>query len=342
MENEELTPSVITKYNDASRIAKSVYCDLIKMIRDGERNVRVLCDVGNLSIMNKVSQVYKNVKCKGIGFPVSISLDNCVGNYIYEEGYNEYNTINKNSVIKIELGVQIDGYCAKYADTFLLNDEHPYKYILDFLDQMHKEVPKVIQIGETTDDIRQFIESKCTDLDVFPVENTISHQQIRYNELHDTKKLILHHQKHFDQEDYEVTEPNLNYEMEEYDVYEINLTVIPDLDHDDLTKYNVSKTTSHVYIVSHEPHIYRFNGCYHDFKLKNTKKFATEIKERHFNYGFDYTYYKNNPIYKMGMKEALSSGVIEDYPVMYSKDKLPVFTKKFIVLVQEARTNVLK
>ena len=50
---------------------------------------------------------------------------------------------------------------------------------------------------------------------------------------------------------------------------------------------------------------------------------------------------KANPKYRMGMKDAKENGVIEEYPVMYSKDKLPVFYKKFTVLVQKSRTIML-
>lgn len=344
----ELTPSVITKYNDAARIAKIVFEDLKKQIVDGERNVRVLCDVGNLLILKHVESVYKNVKCKGIGFPVSISLNNCVGNYVFEEGMDEFNYIKDDSIIKIELGVQIDGYCAMFGDTFVLNiqdkdnKDHRFKYVLDFLEELVKDIPKIIKVGDTTDDLRLFIESKCTDLDIFPVENTITQQQMRYNELVDNKKMILHHQKYYDENDYETTEPNINYEFEEHDVYDINLTVVPDLEYEELSRYNLSKTTSHVYVIPHDPHIYRFNGCFHDFKLKASREFATNVKEKHFNYGFDYTYLKTNPRYRMGMKEAKDNFVIDEYPIMYTKDKLPVFHKKFTVLVQKSRTISLK
>lgn len=345
MESVELTPAIITKYNDAAKIAKLVFNELKKkIIEDGERNVRLLCDVGNLLILKHTELVYKNIKCKGIGFPVSISLDNCVGNYIFEEDMPEFNTIKDDSIIKIELGVQIDGFCAMYGDTFMLNEKQNErcKEILDFLDQLSKDIPKVMKMGDTTDDVRLFIESKCTDLDIFPVENAISQQQMRFNELFDNKKIILHHQKYYDTNDYETTEPNVNYELEEHDVYDINLTVIPDLEYEELTKYNLSKTTSHVYTIPHEPHIYRFNGCFHDFKLKASREFASHMKEKHSNYGFDYTYYKTNPKYRMGMKEAKDNLVIEEYPVMYSKDKLPVLFKKFTVLVQKSRTIPLK
>lgn len=344
METIELTPAVITKYNDAAKISKTVFDELKKKILEGERDVRVLCDIGNLLILKHIELVYKNVKCKGIGFPVSISLDNCVGGYIFEKGFDDFNKIKDDSIIKIELGVQIDGYCAIYGDTFVLGnlEGHRYKYILDFLEDIAKDIPKVLKIGDTTDDVRLYIESKCTDIDVFPVENSISHQQMRYNDLIDKKKLILHHQKYYDNDDYEITEPNVNYEFEEHDVYDINLTIVPDLEYDELSKYNLAKTTSHVYVVPHDPHIYRFNGCHHDFKLKASREFASHMKEKHFNYGFDYTYYKTNPRYRMGMKEAKDNFVIDDYQVMYTKDKLPVFFKKFTVLVQKSRTIQLK
>lgn len=340
---EELTGSAITKYNDAARVAKKVFDEIKHYItQQGERSVRVLCDLGHLLILKYTSEMYKSIKNKGIGFPLSISLDNCVGNYIFEDNLNDYNFIKDDSIIKMELGVQIDGYCAIYGDTFTLKPNHHYTYVIDFLNKLSEDIPNVMKVSETTDDIRQYIESKCTDIDVFPVENTISHQYLRYNELFDNKKLILHHQKYYDTNDYETTEPNINYEIEEHDVYHINLCVIPDLEYEELSKYNLSKTTSHVYVIPHDPHIYRFNGCHYDFKLKASREFSKHMKEKHYNYGFDYTYCKTNPRYRLGMKEASENGVIDEYPVMYAKDKLPVFFKKFTLLVHKNKSNIVK
>jgi hypothetical protein len=45
------------------------------------------------------------------------------------------------------------------------------------------------------------------------------------------------------------------------------------------------------------------------------------------------TEYKNNVKYRMGLKESLQNGILNYYPILYNKEKLPIFFKKFTVIV---------
>ena len=47
-------------------------------------------------------QAQKKEKVKGIAFPLSISLNNCTGNYIYEESMKDYNLIKEGDVVLLE------------------------------------------------------------------------------------------------------------------------------------------------------------------------------------------------------------------------------------------------
>ena len=46
--------------------------------------------------------IYKQLKNKGIAFPISISLKNCVGNYTYENRNDEYNIIKNTPIAEVK------------------------------------------------------------------------------------------------------------------------------------------------------------------------------------------------------------------------------------------------
>ena len=77
--------NTLDKYNAAAKIAKQVYNELVTKIKGGERNVEIVNNFGEELIKSECEKIYKKEKIKGVGFPVSISLNNCVENYVYDE-----------------------------------------------------------------------------------------------------------------------------------------------------------------------------------------------------------------------------------------------------------------
>ena len=123
--------------------------------------------------------IYKKEENKGIAFPTSISLNNCVGNYIYDSN-QEYNKIKNGDVIKIELGIQISGCIAILGETICEREaserDATPREILTFLNKLKKDIVSAIRVGETNYEIKYLIQSKCTEIGYFPVENTTSYQ----------------------------------------------------------------------------------------------------------------------------------------------------------------------
>lgn len=327
---------IYTKYNVAAKICGKVYNILKDNIMSGKvLDVRTLEILGNETINEECKLVYKRLKNKGIAFPISISLNNCVGNYTYENLNDEYNIIKSGDVVKIELGVNIDGCIAILGETIVYNnkDDENIKYI-EFLNKIQKDIVKIIKQGEINDEVKTYIESKCTELNCFPVENTISYQHFDGKLYTDESKYIItNYKKYYDEEDMLIGKQNLCFEFENDDVYTINLTII---------KNNSENETDHVYIEPHQPHIYRFNEYFYNLKLASSKAFCSLIHEEYQKNAFDCVAYKDKPKYKFGIKESLKNGILIQYPVYYSKDKCTVFHKKFTIVVNENGSNILR
>lgn len=316
------------KYNTCARICGIVYKALLQRINDGERNVRSLCDIGTAMIKDECSKVFKSEKNRGPAFPVSISLDNCVGNYYYQEG-SPHNTIKDDSVIKIELGTNIGGCIAMLGETYKLNDKDDN--YLKLLEELQKVVLSIIKVGETNDEVRINVESLCTEETCFPVENCFSYQHLDGHPKTDMSKyIVFNHRKYYDDDDSLVVEPNVCFEFENNEVYTINLTIVPNKDDDN----------DHLYKGVHDAHIYRFNHYRYSLKLKSSRELFSDVKKAHGNNAFYISQY-NQPRERMGIKECYTNGILDDYQVLYESSGLPVYHKKFTVLVQNDKCVLL-
>lgn len=336
-EDRVLTDNLVTKYHTAASICGKVYNQIKhKITQDNERNILELTSYGNKLINEELSSIFKKDKDKHIAFPISISLNNCVGNYIYDYHNKdaESNTIKDDDIIKVELGVSISGCISILAETFTINDNPEIKKITEFLDKMQRDLIKKIKHEETADEMRMLIESKCTDNNIFPVENCMSYQQLENHLTGDSLKyMILNYRKYYDNDDYLISPENINYEFEENDIYTINLSVTPMKDDVENIKYKNSG----------ESHIYRFNEHTYSLKLKNSRNFYNQVKSAHKNYAFDiypfYTDIKN----RFGIKECMNNNILESYPIIYIQpSNVPVITKKFTIIVGKKDSKVLK
>lgn len=333
-----MNDQTFTKYKTSSKIATIVMNKLIDIINN--RTIVNVCELekyGNNLIIEECNKVYKSESSKGIAFPTSISLNDCVGYYLYEKDLEQYNTIKCGDIVKIELGVHISNCVANLGRTIYVRERdvevsEQYVNCIRLLEDLEKSIVKSIQDGETNDEVRIMIESKCTESNCFPVENTISYQHTDI--LTDAKYMILNYQKRYDINDNLLGEPNTCFEFLKDEVYTINLTVVPN----DLEQYD---ETFHEYMTKHEPHIYRFNGLFYNLKLKMSRDFCSKVKSEWGTSAFDISKYKENGKDRMGMKECVENGILESYPVLYTKNKIPVFSRKFTIVVKENRSKLI-
>ena len=94
--------------------------EIVSKIQSSELlNTQALNEYGDNRIKEECSKIYKREIIKGIAFPTSISLNNCVSNYIYENGNDEFNMIKPGDVVKIDLGVNLGGCISILGETII-------------------------------------------------------------------------------------------------------------------------------------------------------------------------------------------------------------------------------
>jgi methionine aminopeptidase len=340
---------IIECTNFANKIARNVYEDIKsrinEQISENQRvNLGAMCLYGNELIMKETQNVYKKCKNKGIAFPVSISLNNCVGNYVNDvngvndvndvNGVNDVNDVNehtgdvivKGDVVKVELGVAIDGYIGIVGETFVAGGGLEKE--LGFLDELSKEI--VLRAGDTNDMFRMFIESECTKNNMYPIENCTSYQHYENHLKTDgSKYMILNYRKYWDEDDNLVSEENFCYEFEENEVYTINLT------------FALSDQQNLKYKEPIEPRLFRFNETNYGLKLNSSRLFLNEVKAKHRNYVFNITEFLKNPKMKVGMRECFGNGILDSFPILYATETnnnpVQIIHKKFTVIVKSQR-----
>jgi methionyl aminopeptidase len=338
---DKISEQDLTKYNTCAKICGLVIKEIFSKIRSSEMlSVTSLCEYGDTRIKEECDKIYKRETVKGVAFATNISLNDCVGYYIYERDMDEYNTIKTGDVVKVELGVNIGGCIANLGETIIYTDNknettNENKKYLDLLNQLQTDVQKLLIPGNLNDDVKIIIESKCTQVGCFPVENTTSYQHLDGQlQTFESKYMITNYQKYYDDDGLAVLQ-NTCFEFEQGDVYTISLVIVPnDIQQNDETIHN--------YIEKHDPHIYRFNDQYYGLRLKMSRDFFSNAKSQHNTNAFNSLSYKQNYKYRVGIKECYENGILESYPILYTKDKYPVFHKKFTIIVGNNKCITLK
>lgn len=331
----------ITKYNTCAKICGIAMKKVIESLTLGQTvGVAELCQIGNQTIDDECSKIYKKEKFyKGVAFPTCVSLNNCVGYYTFENNNDKYNTVKNGDVVKIELGVAIDDCSAILGETIVYqgNDEtmNSFEKYNTLLNTLKSSIPKFLQPEMTNDDIKVFIESTCTEHACFPVENTFSYQQVgEHLKSFESKYIVLNHQKYYDDDDNLIVDPDVCFDFEEGDVFHINLTIVPD---------HEQTQQSHVYVEPHGAHVMRYNEYFYNLKLKHSRDFCGNVKAKHKNYAFDINEYNGDIRSRIGVKESIENGILDTYPILYEKAELPVYHKKFTVLVKgQGKGMILK
>lgn len=328
-----------TKHHIAAGICGKIYKELNGMIlKDNpERDLKTLTAFGNNRIKEELSKIYKK-EDKNIAYPVSISLNDIISNYIYDytNEESEYNLIKDTDIIKIELGVSIGGCISILCETFTILENKPIKTTIDFLNDIKKDILEMIQHEETVDEIRIHIESKCTEYNVFPIENAFSYQHDNGLLTNSTAKyMVLNYRPKMDNNENYITPQNINFEFEENDIFTINLSVLPMEDDNDTIDIKYKYYTE-------DSHVYRLNDSVYNLRLKSSREFYNEISKNHSKYAFEINPYLSNIKYRLGMTECINKGVLEKYPIMTTKNKLPIVTKKFTILVGKDKSTSFK
>jgi len=156
----------LEKYIKAGRIACMVRRDVEKLVREGVK----LIDIANY-LENRI------IELGGYpAFPINISINDIAAHYTPLP--NDSNVIPNNSVVKIDIGVHVDGYIADTAITISLNDR--YIHLVEAVKEALEKALKIVGRGVRFSEVGGVIESIIKSYGYKPIINLSGHSLDRY------------------------------------------------------------------------------------------------------------------------------------------------------------------
>jgi len=319
-ENEEESndlnkADIVTKYRTAGTIANEVMLQVLAAIKPEVTRVS-LCALGDGLIEEAVGKIYnkkveggKKVE-KGIAFPTCISVNNCVGHFSPLESEASDVLVN-GDVIKVDLGVHVDGYIAVVAHTVMCGGvaEGRKADVIKATWEAAELAHRMFKEGTTNEEITEMIGKVAKDYNCEPVEGVLSHQMKKH--VIDANKVIINKTSN-DQKVAKCT-------IDKNDVFAIDIVMSTG---EGKPKQRDLRTTVYKRNLSEK----------YSLKMKASRAFFSEVNQRFPTMPFTLRAGDERK-WKMGVVECVKHDLFTEYPVLFEKDDAFVAQYKFTGLL---------
>ena len=143
-------------------------------------DVSTICGTIDTSIEEELKKVFAGKKSKklerGISFPCCISVNEIMGHF--SPCPDDTIKLKNEDLVKIELGVHIDGYAASAGHTIVIGGKAKGKQadvILAAYDAFQAAL-KTIKVGSMNQECTAKIQAVCDEYEVNPVQGVLSHK----------------------------------------------------------------------------------------------------------------------------------------------------------------------
>jgi len=321
-DDEELTienDAVLTKYKTAGEISNLVMKAVINEVIPGA-SVIDICSFGDKMILDETAKHYKKDKQlkKGIAFPTCICVNEVVCHFSPLRS-DPIVTIKEGDLVKIELGVHIDGYAGVVAHSLVVGAtaENPATGgLADAVLAAHncaEAALRLIKAGNTNEQITEIIQKITSAYNCAPLEGMLSYEIKRYQTEGATDKQIVLNPSEAQKKEIK------NMEIAVHEVYAMDVFVTTGSGK--MKESNVSTT---VHKRSDETYL---------LKMKASRAFFSDVCNRFTLMPFTLRAFEDEKKAKMGLKECVTHELLHPYPVQHDADGKPVAQFKFTVLV---------
>lgn len=162
-----MNKEILEKYKKSGRIAAEVREECKKIVKVGSRLI---------DVVEKIEELVKE-KGADLAFPVNISLNEIGAHFTPTK--NDEVKIKKDDVVKIDIGVHVDGYIGDTACTIVFNDKH--RKLKECVEKALEEAIKLCKPNTSIRLIGATIEKTIREFGFKPVANLTGHGLERYN-----------------------------------------------------------------------------------------------------------------------------------------------------------------
>ncbi|KAI8335072.1 peptidase M24, structural domain-containing protein [Chlamydoabsidia padenii] len=296
---------VVAKYKDAAAISNKVLAEVIKMcVVDAK--VMDICIAGDKLINEATKTIYNKSKVtKGIGFPVTISLNNCVAHFSPTASDPEASvTLKEGDVAKIQLGAQIDGYCSTVGHTLVIgaSAEKPVTGVkADVIQAAQTALEATIRLirpGNKNMEITKIVDKIAAAYDTKPVEGMLSHQQLK--NVTDGKKQIILNPSEGHLKDFQ------RIEFAENEVYCVDILI--------------SSGEGKVRPLNSRTTIYKKTDTRYQLKMAASRAVLSEIQQKAGSFPFSLRDLDDERKARMGIIECAKHQTVLPYDIMYERE----------------------
>lgn len=296
----------IKKYKTAGLIATKTVNEILKHAKVNSKLID-LHIIGNKFVSTELKNVYPDVNNKGMSFPICLSVNEIAGYYIPT---GSENTLNNGDVLKVELGIHIDGFCAPICYTSIICDnkidDKKKQDLLMAVTESSKQIMEIMKPGNTNMDVVSILEANAKKYNCYlPSCNVVSNipgefsyqisQYVNDGNNEDDDKYVHNFvlTKNNDKFDFVMQES----EFEKDDVYAIDILMcsgpkLTDYGKCDIYKRNL-KEKKLLKLDASKTALNKFKNEYFPISIANCD---TKVK--------------------MGIKECVNSKLIKGYPVV--------------------------
>ncbi|KTW25898.1 DNA-binding protein, 42 kDa [Pneumocystis carinii B80] len=315
-------PDILTKYKSASDIAQKVLEKIKKKCIDGAV-ILDLCREGDKLIEEETAKIFKDKKIiKGIAFPTCIA-PNEIAPYFCPlvSDPESCKVLQEGDLVKISLGVQIDGFAGLLGDTIIIGKEDIYGRKADVLMATYlasEAAIRLIKPGNTNWEVTEAIDKITSSFGCKPCEGTLTYQH---------GKNIINGKKQF------VLNPNENqkkqldtYIFETNEVYGVDISVSTG---DGKTRTMETRTS-----------IFKKTDVTYSLKLKASRKVFTEIQKKFGPFPFTIRALEDEKKARMGIIECANHNLFLPYKSMYEKEG--EYIARFFTTIALTKNGTLK
>lgn len=306
---------VVTKYKMAGEIANRVLAELIQRTQVGVSALE-LCKIGDDMIVQETDKVYKKEKemMKGIAFPTQANVNNCICHYAPLSSVQNDFVLKDGDVVKLDLGVHVDGYIAVVAHTVILSEAKKSR-AADALLAAHycaEAALRLVKPGNENTKVTDVVTKISESFGCKAVEGMLSYQMEK--DTIDGKKTIIQNPTEKQRQEHEKCEFAVN------EVYAIDMLISTG---DGKSRDMDYRTT----IYKREP------DQVYQLKMKASRAVFSEVEKKFDSMCFNLRSLDDEKKAKMGINECVNHGLITPFPVLFEKEDEVVAQFKFTTLL---------
>ncbi|KAJ3682841.1 hypothetical protein LUZ60_013068 [Juncus effusus] len=304
---------VVTKYKSAAEIANKALQLIVSECKPKAKIVDI-CEKGDSFIREQTGNVYKNVKKKierGIAFPTCVSVNNTVCHF--SPLATDDAVLEENDMVKIDLGVHIDGFIAVVAHTHVIQSGPVTGRAADVIAAANTAAEvalRLVRPGKNNKEVAEAVQKVAAAYDCKIVEGVLSHQLKQF--VIDGNKVIL-----------SVSSPDTRVDDAEFDENEVYAVDIVASTGDGKPKLlDERQTTIYKRAVDKNYHL----------KMKASRFIFSEISQKFPIMPFSARALEEKRA-RLGLVECVNHELLQPYPVLHEKPGDLVAHIKFTVLL---------